>query len=165
MICFPYLLFNGDTTWTNPAVKDLKLLDEKFRKHWNSAKQINSVILLACIRDSQHCVTAKQGLQTTKTQILQESEKTPTSHLQVIHSIKFCGKFLIPVCGHDGTWNSPKPGVFRGFLEFVESWRNPWNPIYWTPNILGDTQKLYKINFRLHPQGMPRWNAYWNETW
>ena len=82
---------------------DLKHLDEKIRKHRNSAKHLNSVILLVCVRYSQHCVTAKQGLQTTEAQIKLGSEKIPTSPLQVIHSREFCGKFVVPVSGHDGT--------------------------------------------------------------
>jgi len=147
VFCFPRLLFGDNTTWTKPAMMDLKHLDENIRKHWNSAKYLNSVILLVYVRDSQHCVTAKHGLQTTEAQIQRGSEKIPTSPLQVIHSIKFCGKFVVPVSGHDRMRNSPKPGVFRGFLELVESWTNPWNPLSWTSKLLEEPQKLYKMNF------------------
>jgi len=49
---------------------------------------------------------------------------------------------VVPVSGHDGTWNSPKPGVFRGFLKLVENWRNPWNPISRTSKILEEPQKI-----------------------
>lgn len=103
MFCFPHLLFGGDTTWTNPEVTDLKHLDEKVTKQLNSSQHLKSVILLAYVRDSQHGITAKQGFQTTKAQIQRESEKTRTSPLQVIRGIKFCGKVLVPLRGHEGT--------------------------------------------------------------
>ena len=38
---------------------------------------------------------------------------------KIINCIKFCGKFELPLRGHDESTSSKNPGVFRGLLDLV----------------------------------------------
>jgi hypothetical protein len=38
---------------------------------------------------------------------------------KIIDCIKFCGKYELPLRGHDESSDSANPGVFRGLLEFA----------------------------------------------
>ena len=38
---------------------------------------------------------------------------------KIINCIKFCGKFELPLRGHDESTSSKNPGVFRGLLDLL----------------------------------------------
>jgi hypothetical protein len=63
---------------TQPAVADLKHLDEKVREHEDYAKHLKHRYSTYYVRDSKHGVTAKQGPQTTKAPIRGLSGKYPS---------------------------------------------------------------------------------------
>ena len=41
---------------------------------------------------------------------------------KIIDCIKFCGKFELPLRGHDEMCSSLNPGVFRGLLDFLSEY-------------------------------------------
>ena len=38
---------------------------------------------------------------------------------KIINCVKFCGKFELPLRGHDESTSSKNPGVFRGLVDFA----------------------------------------------
>jgi hypothetical protein len=51
--------------------------------------------------------------------ITRKSEETETYCKKIIDCIKFCGKFELPLRGHDESSDSANPSVFWGLLEFA----------------------------------------------
>ena len=96
LYCFPCLLFGGESTWTKVGIKNLNHLQRNIKAHENSERHANKAVDLAYLGSTYVLTELNTGFQ-----------------------IKFCGKFELPLRGHDESTGSANPGVFRGLVDLV----------------------------------------------
>ena len=120
LYCFPCLLFSkSDSSWIKQGVKDLKHVYYKINKHKGSSDHLNCVIdlqMLGKINMADHMDSAyKQSIAKHNEQV----SKNRDALSKIINIIKFCGKFELPLRGHDEKEGSDNPGVFRGLVDYT----------------------------------------------
>lgn len=119
LYCFPCLLFGGDPSWTKSGIKDLNHMKQKICKHNTSIKHMNNMINLSMLGKGNIATELDSGY---KASIVKHNEmvtKNRTVLSKIIDCIKFCGKFELPLRGHDESSTSENSGVFRGLVEFA----------------------------------------------
>ena len=120
LFCFPCMLFGGDLAWTKSGVTNLKHLQQKIAEHEQATRHINNVIdlsLLGKVNIATHIDTAY------KLSVAKHNEQVKKNRdvlSKIINCVKFCGKFELPLRGHDESTSSKNPGVFRGLVDFFE---------------------------------------------
>ncbi|XP_069936675.1 zinc finger MYM-type protein 1-like [Cherax quadricarinatus] len=119
LFCFPCLLFGGDSSWTKIGVTDLRHLPQKVMKHEQSSKHINNVIDLSMLGKVNIAAQIDSAYKISIAKHNEEVEKNRNVLSKIINCIKFCGKFELPLRGHDETSSSKNPGVFRGLVDFA----------------------------------------------
>jgi hypothetical protein len=119
LFCFPCLLFGGDAAWTTTGVTDLGHLPEKIEKHKNSAKHIRNVIDLAMLGKVNIATQLSDAYRSSINKHNEEVRRNRDILSKIIDCVKSCGKFELPLRGHDESSDSANPGVFRGLLEFA----------------------------------------------
>ena len=122
LFCFPCLLFGGDSVWTNSGVQDLHHLQEKIKKHESSVKHVNYVIDLSFLGKANIVQRLDTGFQVLTERHNAKVKQNRAILSRIINCIKFCGKYELPLRGHDETAGSAKPGVFRGLLELLSEY-------------------------------------------
>jgi len=118
LFCFPCLLFGGDLTWTKIGMFDLKHLHIKIKKHENSTKHLNNVVDLSLLGKVNIAHQLDSAYKLSVARHNEQVRKNREALSKIIDCIKFCGKFELPLRGHDESTDSENPGVFRGLVEF-----------------------------------------------
>ena len=119
LFCYPCLLFDGDASWTKIGVTDLRHLTQKITKHEQSAKHINSVIDLSMLGKADIAAQIDSGYKLSIAKHNEEVKKNRDTLSKIINCVKFCGKFELPLRGHDESNESKNPGVFLGLIDFT----------------------------------------------
>ena len=70
--------------------------------------------------------------------------------MRLIDSIKFCGKFELPLRGRDETKNSDNPRIYRGLIDLMAELDNVLADHLKTATVFKGTLKPFKMNFGLH---------------
>ena len=122
LFCFPCLLFGSDSVWTNSGMQDLHHLQEKIKKHESSVKHVNNVIDLSFLGKANIVQRLDTGFQVLTDRHNAKVKQNRAILSRIINCIKFCGKYELPLRGHDETAGSAKPGVFRGLLELLSEY-------------------------------------------
>ena len=118
--CFPCLLFSKDKNpWVTNGVNDLHHLKGKILKHGRSKDHINHVIdyqFLGKGSIGDHMNSAyKQSIAKYNDQVAKNRDALS----KIINIIKLCGKFELPLRGHNERASSDNPGVFRGLVDYT----------------------------------------------
>ena len=119
LYCFPCLLFGGESTWTKVGMKDLNHLQRNIKAHENSERHANNAIDLAYLGSTNILTELDTGFQIAIAQHNEKVAKNRNTMSKLIDLIKFCGKFELPLRGHDESAGSANPGVFRGLVDLV----------------------------------------------
>ena len=119
LYCFPCLLFGGESTWTKVGMKDLNHLQRNIKAHENSQRHANNAIDLAYLGSTNVLTELNTGFQIAIAQHNEKVAKNRNTMPKLIDLIKFCGKFELPLRGHDESAGSANPGVFRGLVDLV----------------------------------------------
>lgn len=119
LFCFPCLLFGGDPTWTKSGMKDLKHLQEKIAKHEKSAKHLHNVVSLSLLGSVNIAAEINSAYRLSVAKHNEQVRKNRAVLSKLVDCVKFCGKFELPLRGHDEGTSSKNPGVFRGIVEFA----------------------------------------------
>jgi hypothetical protein len=106
------LLFGGDATLTKTGVTDLGHLPEKIKKHESSAKHIRNVIDLAMLRKVDIATSLSEAYRSSIKKHNEEVRRNRDKLSKIIDRIKFCGKFEVPLRGHDESSDCANSGVF-----------------------------------------------------
>jgi hypothetical protein len=101
------------------GVTDLGHLPEKIEKHKNSAKHIRNVIDLAMLGKVNIATQLSDAYRSRINKHKEGVRRNRDILSKIIDCMKFCGKFELPLRGHDESSDSANPGVFRGLLEFA----------------------------------------------
>ena len=117
--CFPCLLFGGDVSWTKNGIKDLNHLNQKIEKHKVSGKHLNNMLNLSMLGTVNIGFQIDSGYATFIRRHNDQVTKNRLILSKIIDCIRFCGKFELPLRGHDETSHSTNPGVFRGLIDFA----------------------------------------------
>jgi len=130
LFCFPCLLYGSDTPWTGSGVNDLNHLQSKIKKHEASVNHVNNVIDLSLLGQSSIVQEINIGYQIIIARHNEKVRKNRTMLSKIIDCIKFCGKFELPIRGHDESSTSLNSGVFHGLLDFItqfdQSFKSPF---------------------------------------
>ena len=119
IFCFPCILYGGDVSWTKKGVKDLKHVLQKVKKHEQSSTHINNILNLSLLGTIDIGVQLDAGYQLSVVRHNEQVKKNINILSKIIECIKFCGKFELPLRGHDESFGSENPGVFKGLIEFA----------------------------------------------
>lgn len=119
LFCFPCLLFGGDSAWTKSGVTDLRHLPQKIVKHEQSAKHMNNMINLSLLGKVNIAAQIDTAYKLSVAKHNEQVRKNRGVLSKIINCVKFCGKFELPLRGHDETTSSKNPGVFRGLVDFA----------------------------------------------
>ena len=114
LCCFPCLLFGGESTWKKVGMKDLNHLQRNIKAHENSERHANNAIDLAYLGSTNVLTELNTGFQIAIAQHNEKVAKNRNTMPKLIDLIKFCGKFELPLRGHDESAGSANPGVFVG---------------------------------------------------
>ena len=120
LFCFPCLLFSkNESNWIKEGVTDLKHLSHKMQKHEGSVLHMNNVIDLQMLGKTNivnHMDSAyKQSIAKHNEQVTKNRDALS----KIVNVIKFCGKYELPLRGHDEKDSSENAGVFRGLIEYT----------------------------------------------
>jgi hypothetical protein len=94
-------------------------LARKIEKHKNSAKHIRNVIDLVMLGKVNIATQLSDAYRSSINKHNEEVRRNGYILSKIIDCIKFCGKFELPLRGHDESSESANPAVFRGLLEFA----------------------------------------------
>ena len=119
LYCFPCLLFGGESTWTKVGMRNLNHLQRNIKAHENSERHANKAIDLAYLGSTNVLTELNTGFQIAIAQHNEKVAKNRNTMPKLIDLIKFCGKFELPLRGHDESTGSANPGVFRGLVDLV----------------------------------------------
>ena len=120
LFCFPCLLFSKvETPWIKEGQRDLNHLSEKIKDHKKSKDHLNCVIDLKMLGKEnivEHMDTAyKQSIAKHNEQVAKNRDALS----KILNIIKFCGKYELPLRGHDEKVGSKNPGVFLGLVDYT----------------------------------------------
>ena len=106
--CFPWLLFAGDSSWMKNGVKDQNHLNQKIKKHKVSNIHLSNMLNLSLLG------TVNIGQQIDSgyaTYIRRHNGQVTKNHVisKLINCVRFCGKFELPLRGHDNCTNQQPP--------------------------------------------------------
>ncbi|XP_077293770.1 zinc finger MYM-type protein 1-like [Arctopsyche grandis] len=118
LFCFPCLLFGNDSSWTKTGVTDLKHLSVKIRKHEKSTEHLKNVCNLGILGTVDIQTQLSEAYRQEINEHNEEVKMNREILSKLIDCIVFCGKFELPLRGHDETDDAANPGVFRGLLEY-----------------------------------------------
>jgi hypothetical protein len=96
LFCF----FGGDATWTKSGVTDLGHLPEKIKKDERSAKHRN-MIDLARLGKVNIAIQLSEACRSSISKHNEEVRRNRDILSKITDCIKFCGKFELPLRGHD----------------------------------------------------------------
>ena len=88
-------------------------------KHEQSAKRMNNVIDLSVLGRDNIATQIDSAHKLSIAKHNEEVKKNRTVLSKIINCVKFCGKFELPLRGHDETKSSKNPGLFRGLVDFA----------------------------------------------
>lgn len=117
--CFPCLLFGGEISWTQTGVVDLKHLNEKIKKHENSAQHIKNSIDFGMLGKINIATQVSEAYKLNIRKFNENVKKNRDILSKIIDCLIFCGKFELPLRGHNEKADSDNPGIFRGLLNFA----------------------------------------------
>ena len=143
LFCFPCLLFSKkrDNSWVKEGITDLKHLSEKMGTHNISTDHLNCVIdleMLGKVNMANHMDSAyKQSINKHNETV----HKNRDALSKIINIIKFCGKYELPLRGHDEKEGSENPGVFRGLVEYTCSLDSSFETHYNSSTVFKGTSK------------------------
>ena len=120
LFCFPCLLFsNLKSAWTTTGVDDLTHLSMKIQRHAEHPDHLHRVIdfnTFGKIDIGDYMGSAyKQSIAKYNVQVAKNRDALS----KIINIIKLCGKFELPLRGHDEKAGSNNPGVFLGLIEYT----------------------------------------------
>ena len=122
LYCFPCLLYSNEKKgpWVTTGMKDLAHLSAKIKKHMESKEHIGlatSYKLLGSKAEIGHHMQSayKQNILKHNEQVTKNREALS----KIINIVKLCGKFELPLRGHNEKTNSDNPGVFRGLINYT----------------------------------------------
>lgn len=101
LFCFPCLLFGGDSAWTKSGVTDLRHLPQKIVKHEQSAKHMNNMINLSLLGKVNIAAQIDTAYKLSVAKHNEQVKKNRDVLSKIINCVKFCGKFELPLRGHD----------------------------------------------------------------
>lgn len=119
LFCFPCLLFGGDTSWTKSGIKDLNHINRNIERHEKSQLHLNNMVNLSLLGTADIASQLDSGYRLS---IARHNEKVKENRQilsKIIDCIKLCGKFELPLRGHNDPVDSRNPGVFRGLIDFA----------------------------------------------
>ena len=120
LFCFPCLLFSKlKGPWTTTGVTDLNHLSEKIHKHTRSNDHLNRVIDLNVLGKTDIGDYMESAYKQNIAKYNEQVAKNRDALSKIINIIKLCGKFELPLRGHDEKEGSNNPGVFRGLIEYT----------------------------------------------
>ena len=96
-----------------------KHLQRNIKAHENSERHANNAIDLAYLGSTNVLTELNTGFQIAIAQHNEKVAKNRNTMPKLIDLIKFCGKFELPLRGHDESAGSANPGVFRGLVDLV----------------------------------------------
>ena len=96
-------MFGGDLSWTKNGITDLRHLPQKIMKHEQSAKHMNNVIDLSVLGRVNIAIQIDSAHKLSIAKHIEEVKKNRTVLSEIINCVKFCGKFELPLRGHDET--------------------------------------------------------------
>ena len=100
-------------------MKDLNHLQRNIKAHENSERHANNAIDLTYLGSSNLLTELNTGFQIAIAHHNEKVVKNRNTMPKLIDLIKFCGKFELPLRGHDESTGSANPGVFRGLVDLV----------------------------------------------
>ena len=121
LFCFPCLLFycdKMDKVWSRTGFKDLKHLNERAKKHENSARHMNCCMELALLGSVNIAAQLDSAYRQNIIQFNEQVSKNRYILKRIINCIKFCGKLELALRGHDEKEDSQNRGVFRELIDF-----------------------------------------------
>ena len=119
LFCFPCLLFGGDSSWTKYGVNDLNHLNQKVAKHKVSSIHLNNMLNLSMLGTVDIGLQIDSGYAISIRRHNEQVTKKRSILSKIIDIIRFCGKFELPLRGHNETSQSKNPGVFLGLVNFA----------------------------------------------
>ena len=117
--CFPCLLYGGDVSWTKNGIKDLNHLSQKIEKHKVSNLHLHNMLNLSMLGTVNIGQQIDSGYAAFIHRHNEQVDKNRQILSRIISCIKFCGKFELPLRGHNETTQSKNPGVFLGLIDFA----------------------------------------------
>jgi fructose/tagatose bisphosphate aldolase len=87
-------------------------LPQKIEKHKSSAKHIRNVIDLAMLVKVNIATQLRDAYRSSINKNNKEVRRNRDILSKTIDCMKFCGKFELPLCGHDENSDFANPGVF-----------------------------------------------------
>ena len=119
LYCFPCLLYGGEVAWTKVEIKDLNHLQRSIKSHETSLKHLNNVVDLSYLEQVNIVTQLNTGFQVAIARHNEKVAKNRETLSKLVDLIKFCGKFELPLRGHDEAADSLNPGVFHGLVDLV----------------------------------------------
>ena len=119
LYCFSCLLYGGEVAWTKVGIIDLNHLQRSIKSHETSLKHLNNVVDLSYLGQVNIVTQLNTGFQVAIARHNEKVAKNCETLSKLVDLIKFCGKFELPLRGHDETADSLNPGVFRGLVDLV----------------------------------------------
>ena len=148
LFCFPCLLFSKlKGPWTTTGVTDLNHLSEKIHKHTRSNDHLNRVIDLNVLGKTDIGDYMESAYKQNIAKYNEQVAKNRDALSKIINIIKLCGKFELPLRGHDEKEGSNNPGVFRGLIEYTCSLDSSFEAHINSSRSLKVPPKPYKTNF------------------
>uniref|UniRef100_A0A087XJB4 HAT C-terminal dimerisation domain-containing protein n=1 Tax=Poecilia formosa TaxID=48698 RepID=A0A087XJB4_POEFO len=111
LFCFMYLLFGGDTAWTQQGIVDLKHLSESSTCHIRISVKLSmlSQVNIACQLDEGHSIAVQRHNELVK--------KNRHALSQILDCIKFCRAHDLTLRGSDESSSSMNRGVFLDLVN------------------------------------------------
>ena len=101
------------------GVKDLKHIAQKSKKHEESTAHIDNMMSLSLLGRTDIAVELNTGYMLSVARHNDQVRKNIDILSKVINCVKFCGKFELPLRGHDESTDSDNPGIFKGLVDFA----------------------------------------------
>lgn len=98
---------------------DLKHLNEKIKKHENSAQHIKNSIDFGMLGKINIATQVSEAYKLNIRKFNENVKKNRDILSKIIDCLIFCGKFELPLRGHNEKADSDNPGIFRGLLNFA----------------------------------------------
>ena len=141
LFCFTCLLYGGDNAWTESGVTDLKHLNDKIKKHELSNTYLNNSVSFSLLGSVNIRDQIDSGYKIAIARHNEQVKRNREVLSKIIDCLKFCGRFGLPLRGHDESEDSQNPGVFRGLLNFVCEFDSALDSHFKTASVFKGTSK------------------------
>ena len=118
LFCYPCLLFGGDATCARNGVRDIRHLTEKITRHEKSIKHMSNTVDLTMVGNVNIAEEIDSGYRLFIVRHNERVTKNRDALSKIIDCLKFCGKFELPLRGHDESPESKSSGGFLGPVNF-----------------------------------------------